>query len=416
MTTTRAQVQLDVKEMRFPPCIARQAILTADKEVCGYELLFREGKEEYFFGSDAEGATRSTLNTSVLVGLDVLGDGHPAFINFTRDILQKEYVRLFPKEQIVVEILETVAGDEAMKWSCQRLKHAGYKIALDDFVPGDSRESLVPFSDFIKVDFKAVALADSARLANVHGKTCKMVAEKVETQEDFNAARKAGFTHFQGYFFRRPERLKTRQIPANQATYLRLLQAVSKTDVDLREVEDLIKHEASLCYQLLRYMNSPRFGLFSSVQSIGHAATMLGERELCRWIRLAVTLVIGQDSSSDLVLSSLVRARFCELIGPRVEHGKSDLFLMGILSLMDVILEEPMGVILHHISIDPDTKAQLLDKESPLSPIYELMLAREDGDWAKVATLIAELKLPADFVTDSYNDAMIWARQYTRQM
>ena len=141
-----------------------------------------------------------------------------------------------------------------------------------------------------------------------------------------------------------------------------------------------------------------------------------GERELCRWIRLAVTLVIGQNSSSDLVLSSLVRARFCELIGPRVEHGKSDLFLMGILSLMDVILEEPMGVILHQISIDPDMKAQLLGVKSPLAPIYELMLAREEGNWERVATLIEEFNLPADFVTDSYNDAMIWARQYTRQM
>lgn len=316
----------------------------------------------------------------------------------------------------MVEILETVAGDEVVKWSCQRLKHAGYRIALDDFVPGDSRESLVPFADFIKVDFKEVSLAESAKLADAHGKTCRMVAEKIETKEDFSVAQKAGFTLFQGFFFRRPERLKTRAIPANQATYLRLLQAVAKTDVDLSEVEDLIKHEASLCYQLLRYMNSPRFGLSSEVQSIGHAARMLGERELCRWIRLIVTLFIGQDSSSDLVLSSLVRARFCELIGPRVKHGKSDLFLMGIFSLMDVILEEPMGMILHQISIDPDIKAQLLGIESPLSPIYELMLAREDGNWEKVATLTEELKLRADFVTDSYNESMIWARQFTRQM
>ena len=125
MTTTRAQVQLDTKEMRFPPCIARQPILTADKKVCAYELLFREGKEDYFFGQDPEGATRTTLHTSVLVGLDVLGDGHPAFINFTRDILQKEYVRLFPKEQIVVEILETVAGDEVVKVVVSAAKTCG---------------------------------------------------------------------------------------------------------------------------------------------------------------------------------------------------------------------------------------------------------------------------------------------------
>ena len=230
-------------------------------------------------------------------------------------------------------------------------------------------------------------------------------------------ADKDGFTLFQGYFFRRPERMRARHIPANQASYLRLLQAISAPQVDLTAVENLIKHDASLCYRLLRYLNSPLLGVSSPVHSIRHGMNLLGERELVRWIRMATTLAMGQDKCSDLVLSSMVRARFCELIAPKLEHDKTDLFLMGMLSLMDAILEIPMGVVVEGLALDARVKEQLLQAkighESPLTPIYHLMLAREAGEWEDVTTLAKKLNLSLPFVNRAYTEAVAWAREMT---
>jgi c-di-GMP-related signal transduction protein len=187
--------------------------------------------------------------------------------------------------------------------------------------------------------------------------------------------------------------------------------------VDFAEIEGLIKHEPSLCYRLLRYLNSPLLGLSAPVLSIRHAFNMLGERELVRWIRMAGTLAMGQDKCSDLVLSSLVRARFCELIAPKVRHADHELYLMGLLSLMDAILEVPMGVVIEPLPLGPETKAQLLcgktGNRTPLSSIYDLMMARETGDWGQVTKLGKELNLSIVFIAASYNEAMRWAHQLT---
>jgi EAL and modified HD-GYP domain-containing signal transduction protein len=198
---------------------------------------------------------------------------------------------------------------------------------------------------------------------------------------------------------------------------MRLLSAVSKADINVAEIEGLIKHEPSLCYKLLRYLNSPLLGLSSPVLSVRHALGLLGEQEAVKWIRMATTLIMGHDKCSDLVLSSLVRARFCELIGPKVEHGKGDLFLLGMLSLMDAILAAPMGVVLDGLSVEPDIKAQLLrgktGPKTPLSAIYDLMLAREAGDWTQVIRLGKELNVSLSFVAEKSNEAMRWAHEIT---
>ena len=211
--------------------------------------------------------------------------------------------------------------------------------------------------------------------------------------------------------------MRARHIPASQASYLRLLQAISAPELDLLALEDLIKHDASLCYRLLRYLNSPVLGVPSQVNSIRHGMSLLGERELVRWIRMATTLVMGQEKCSDLVLSSLVRARFCELLAPKLEYKGSDLFLLGMLSLMDAILEVPMGIVVEGLAFDAETKAELLGaktgSETPLTPIFNLMVARELGEWETVTILARKLNLSLPFVNRAYNEAMAWARQMT---
>jgi c-di-GMP-related signal transduction protein len=399
------------------PCLGRQPILTKDEKVLGYELLFREAPDERHFHSDLETATTSIIDTLNVVGFDAVCDGRLAFINCTEQMLLKEFFLLLPPDQVVIE-LQTVPVNQAVAKACMQLRQKGYKIALDNFTLDDPREPLAIYADFLKVDIRNHSFAQNAALAAKHAtRNRQMLAEKVETRVQLLEASTTGYTLFQGYFFRYPERMRARHIPANQATQLRLLQVISAVEVNLDDVEDLIKHDASLCYRLLRYLNSPLVGMPSPVRSVRHAMALLGERELVRWLRMATTLAMGQDKCSDLVLSSLVRARFCELISPKIDHGKSDLFLIGMVSLMDAILEIPMGVVVEGLAFDATTKDALLGakkgSETPLTPLYRLMLAREEGDWEEVTAQARKLNLSLPQVNRAYNEAMVWARQMT---
>ena len=397
------------------PCVARHPILADHEKVLGYELLFQQDGSEPYASSDMESVACAIIDALSLIGLDVLCDGRAAFIDCTHQMLLMEYFALLPPE-VVIESHESVPADEAVITVCQRLKQGGYLIALDNFVPSDAQEPLVPYADFIKIDIKKVSPEDSAAMVlRYANKQCRMLAQKVETRQDFAVAKRGGFTQFQGYFFRHTEQLPARHIPANRMTYLQLLRAISKSEMDFAEIEDLVKREPSLCYRLLRYLNSPLLGVSSPVLSIRHALNLLGERELARWIRMASAMAMGEGKSSDLVLSSLVRARFCELIAPKVEHGKSDLYLMGLLSLMDAILEVPIGVVIDELPLDHEIKEQLVGgksgKKTILSPIYDLMVAREAGDWEKVTELGKDLNLSLYFMSASYNEALRWAHQ-----
>ncbi len=204
--------------------------------------------------------------------------------------------------------------------------------------------------------------------------------------------------------------LSTREMPANRINYLRMLQEVSRPELDLTALEKLIKSEASVCYRLLRYLNSAVFGFRKEIHSVKHALSLLGERDLRRWIRLVAAVGAGQDKTSDLVLSALVRGRFGELLSPHVKHGESDLFLMGLLSLIDAMLELPMESVLERIPLDHETKAVLLGRPSELRPVFRLMLAHESGEWTAAESLSKEMNLNAEDVAGYYWQAQEWAR------
>jgi c-di-GMP-related signal transduction protein len=326
--TTPAPVR-NSKAMRY---VARQPIFDREEKVFGYELLFRDSLENCFVG-DADEASRATLDRSLVMGLDVLCDGRRAFVNCTRDRLIKGLVGLLPSTTTVVEILETVPADADVMAACHSLKGQGYLIALDDYVADDRREPLADMADIIKVDLLLTTLDERERLIKQFGPwRCRMLAEKVETQSQFEQARDQGFVYFQGYFFRRPEMMGTHDMPANRLNYIRMLQEVSRPELDVPGREKLIKEEASVCYRLLRYLNSAVFGFKKEIHSVRHALLLPGERDLRRWVRLIAAVGAGRDKTSDLVLSALVRGRFCELLSPKVAHGESDLFLMGLLS------------------------------------------------------------------------------------
>jgi c-di-GMP-related signal transduction protein len=400
-----------VKELKPLRYVARQPIVDREEKVFGYELLFRDGLENAFTG-DTDEASRATLDRSLLMGLDILCDGRRAFVNCTRDTLVKGLVTLLPSTITVVEVLETVPADAEVVAACRHLKEAGYTIALDDYVANDPRESLAEMADIIKVEMQLTTEEERAVMMKRFGPwRCRMLAEKIETQAEFVRARDQGFVYFQGYFFRRPEMMNTRDLPANRLNYLRMLEAVSRAELNVGRLEKLIKAEASVCYRLLRYMNSAIFGFKSEIHSVRHALSILGERDVRRWVRLVAAVGAGQDRPSDLVLAALVRGRFGELLSPRVAHGESDLFLLGLLSLIDAMLEMPMADVLERIPLDQATKAVLLGQPSVLGPVFQLMLAHESGKWEAAAELSRSLSVDSEDVAGYYWQAQQWARE-----
>ena len=391
--------------------VARQPILDRAQKVFGYELLFRNGIEDYFAADDINVAARSTLDSSLLFGLNTLCHNSRAFVNCTLEILLKDLVTLLPPSQTVVEILETVEPDDRVVAACKRLRTAGYLIALDDFAPNDPRAVLSDFADIIKVDVRATKMEERAGMIRRFGSPkCKMLAEKLETPHEFYQARDMGFTYFQGYFFCRPEVVRGREVPASRVRYLQLLEMVSRSEIEMRELEKLLKQEAAICYRLLRYLNSPIFGLSLEVKSVRHAMAILGERELRRWIRLSVTVGAAEQGCSELVLMGMTRARFCELLSDQVRTN-NDLFLMGLLSVMDAILEIDINTLLERVPVDSETKAALLGETGGLGALYQLMLAQESGDWPKASALTKELRLSDDKVGNAWWQAMTWAQE-----
>lgn len=394
--------------------VARQPILDRGQKVFGYELLFRDGVENYFNCDDPDRAARATLDSSLMLGVGTLCHNSRAFVNCTREVLLKDLVTLLPPSQTVVEVLETVEPEDRVIAACKRLKEAGYLIALDDFAPNDPRVVLCEFADMIKVDVLATKLEERVGMLRRFGSAkCKMLAEKLETPQEFLQAKNMGFTYFQGFFFCKPEVVSGREVPASRMHYLRLLEMVSRPEIEMRDLERLLKQEAAICYRLLRYLNSPVFAMKLEIKSIRHAMAILGERELRRWIRLIVTVGAAEQGCSELVLMGMTRARFCELLSEKVK-ATTDLFLMGLLSVMDAILEVDMSTLLSKLPVDHDIKAALLGQAGTLRPLYQLMLAQESGEWEQAGLLTRQLRLTDELVGNAWWGAMTWAQDVTK--
>jgi c-di-GMP phosphodiesterase len=403
-------VDLNSEEFRPARFAARMPILSANGKVFGYKLLFRNDFNNYFPFVEGDAASRGVIDMSSLIGLATLSNNLPAFVVTTRDTLVEDYLGLLSPRQVIVEIPETVPMDSDVAQACWRLKEKGYKIAFSSFRNQDPRDEFKGVADFLKIDIKVLPLADVARLTrHYHGCGLQLVAEKVETKDDFDFCKSVGFNLFEGYFFRKPEVMRARGVQSNRMVYLRLLAAISKPNLDWKELEEIVKSDPMIYLRLLRYLNSAIFGLQSEVKTITQALTILGEDEVRRWCRLTGMLELSKNKPSDLALAALVRARFAESFSDSMDSGGSDLFLVGLLSLMDAILDIPMRDVLEGLPLDANTRSVLLENEGPLAQVYELMLAVEAGQWPKIVALAWQLGVDQDFVAHSQWEAMEWA-------
>jgi EAL and modified HD-GYP domain-containing signal transduction protein len=384
--------------------------------VFGYELLFRSGFKNVFDGSDADQATSSVINNSFFTtGMPTMTGGKKAFINFTRDIILREYATLLPKDSAVIELLENIEPEPDIIDACRRLRDSGYTLALDDFVYDPKYEPLLELAHIVKVDFMISDLAERKKMADRFlPRGIKLLAEKVETLAEFEQAKEMGYSYFQGYFFSKPTIVTGTTIPESKIAKLSLLQEVSRMPFDFNRVESVVKRDVSFSYKLLKMVNSSAFGLRQEVRSIKQALVLLGEKNVRKWASLVTMACMGDDKPAELVLSSVIRGKFFENMAPLVGFGgrEQDMFLLGLFSLIDAITDQPMTSILSEIPLVDDVKQVLLGSlPGRLSDTYDTLLAYEGADWDRFITLGNEIKLDESKVPPVYTEAIEWGHE-----
>jgi c-di-GMP-related signal transduction protein len=399
--------------------LARQPILDAQGSVFGYELLYRGALSDTSCTADGDLASARVLTDAVLeVGLDTLTSGRPAFLNLTRPLILQRVATLLPASAAVYEIREDVVIDDDVFEACRELHERGYRLALDDFVIGSDAERLMPFVSFVKIDLTLTPMSvvlDQPRLFKAKHKGIMLVAEKVETREVFEATKQAGYELFQGYYFRRPVMRTGTTLPTKHVTFLRLLSELNKPDLTVRELEALIKRDASLSLKVLRCVNSAALPLRREVRSIHDAVVLLGIGPIRQWASVWCLASLNTGGSPELATLALLRARSCELLGDNCHVADhAELFLVGLCSLLDSMLGRPMSEALDHLPLSPKAKRTLLGEASPMRSVLDAIIAREHGGWATVEASAESVGLSQASLSHAYVGALRWARELTR--
>jgi c-di-GMP-related signal transduction protein len=390
--------------------IARQPIFDEKLKLFGYELLYRASTENVFRPFKEASGTLIVDSTTVF-GLQTLIGHTKAFVNLDLPSLQRGTPRLLPPDRVVIEILENVTPSQELVQLCAALCSDGYTLALDDYI-GDSKwEPLLPLVKFLKVDFRGCDSPTRAAIAARHRTkndpaAMRLLAEKIETNSDLLEARSLGYTYFQGFFFCKPSTISAKEIPANKLNCLRLLHLVASPDFSYDAVEELLKTDPALVYKLLRYLNSWLVAVRGEIHSIREAIALLGEKEFRRWISVLAVVAMASDKPHELIRTALTRAFFCEGLAktlPVPAHPSmksSELFLMGLLSVTDAILDRPMQQVLASLPIAPEVRAALCGDSNPYRDVYDLLLAYERADWPALSVASARLGIEESAVAD----------------
>jgi EAL and modified HD-GYP domain-containing signal transduction protein len=350
--------------------VARQPIFDQDRSVVAYELLFRSGSGNVFAADvDPDKASARVLSNALDVfGLDALTLHKPALVSATPRVLIDGQYACWPPTRLVIELESNVEPDFDTLAACSAAKAAGYSLALDGFCNQPALEPLLPFVDVIGVHFRtltqSVREAISKRFA---GTPARLLAKRLEARAEFEMARALGYEEFQGAFFSKPELVRRQDIPVAKAVYLQFLRELSRPRLDYARIEQVIKQDVGLSVKLLRYLNSASFGWRAEISSIRQALSMLGERPFRRWASLLLVSVVSADRPAELLTTCLTRARFCEqLAGDLGLQGQElDLFLVGLLSLMDALVGRPLPELLADMAVPAEIADALVPNEQP---------------------------------------------------
>ncbi|WP_371876186.1 EAL and HDOD domain-containing protein [Vibrio sp. HB161653] len=380
--------------------IARQPILDVDLNTQGYELLFRDGPKNTFPDIDPELATSRLLSDHLLVNINETLNGKFGFVNFPYESLINGIPSLFPKEALIVEILEDCPPTDELLVAVKELAQQGYQLALDDFIPHQTWGRFLPYISIIKFDIRAVTIEKAAKfIRSVHSVYPKMtfLAEKVETYDEFKQARAAGFVLFQGYFFSKPEMIQNKHVNPSLLTTIKLCQEIAQSPMDLKAVEQIVASDVTLSFKLLSYVNT-RFYLQKSIKSFSQALAYLGEEKIRQFSSLVSLACIEGSKPNALYQLAVARAQRCHDIVKQLDshytHGEA--FLVGMFSLLDSLLDQPLESILSQTPLDQEIITALLKGEGLLAQVLQLVIAYENAHWSAFHQYQHELNLDSD--------------------
>jgi EAL and modified HD-GYP domain-containing signal transduction protein len=397
--------------------VARQPIFRRDKRLYAYELLFRDNLTNIFPDIDGDSATSKLLfNSFLTIGMEKICGRKKAFINFTEDMLVKRVPLMFSKDKIVVEILEDVEPEVEVINACREIAEKGYVLAMDDFYYKSELEPLISLANLIKIDFRSTSSQEIEEyVKKLSEYDVYLLAEKIETYEEFAEALEMGFHYFQGYFFSKPEIIKGRDISASELNILNIMAEANKEELEIQTLEKLIAMDLTISYKLFRYINSTYFKRASEISSIKQAIVLLGEMRLRRFLSLIAMSNLSPGKPDELLRKSIIRARFCELVGEMTSTGvsPSELFVLGLFSLIDAIMDDSMENLMKKLPLSKNIKDVLLYNNGELKDYLNLAVCYETGDWERMPEATAALGINEEELPQCYMDALSWADSLT---
>ena len=396
-------------------CVARQPIFTKGLKVYGYELFFQDNNAAASTGEiHRDTASSETVLSSIRdLRIEKVTNGKRAFINFAEKLMLDYIPPLLPDSIPVVEITDPIEPNAEMLKKCRELKEKGYLFAFDDFVLMPGYGDFLPFADIIRVDFTRAPL-DAARRYMAMGawRNVTLLAKMLETNDDFEMAKSMGFTIFQGSFFCKPVNIETKgRISPLKINCLRLIGLSFNSNVDFVEIAEIIKQDVALSYMLFRVVNSAFFRLQYTVSNIKQALAILGLEEIKKWITLISLSRMTDDKPNELVVMSLTRGRFMELLAPLVGElpNKDDMFMTGLLSLMDSLMDMTLKELVHKTGISDEISAPLLTREGEIGELLSMIISYENAEWDMAQELAGKYGISMDAVSDCYISAIEWA-------
>lgn len=391
--------------------MARQPIMDAMRNVQGYELLYRRtAGATTAEGASADVATASVIDGLFGIGLEALTGGHRAFINVSRQLLLDGIPAVLPADRVVLELGADIEADDDVLRACRECKSAGYSLALDDFTPGDESDPLVALASFLKVSLRETRRPTGLRRSGA-GPTPTLVATDVETPDSCRSAAEDGFGLFQGFFLGKPTLKAGRAVPAQHVAGVRLLHALHDPDLTILQLDDLVRHDAAMCFLILRTVNSAAYGLRTSVSSIHEALVLLGRDTVRRWAALWALAGLGRHTHAELLTMATIRARCCELLAASSRGGQesAEAFMVGLCSMLEAILEQPLPELLASTPLDGAVKDALLGGDTVARRTLDCVVAYERGEWDRCVALAASAGVSPTVLPGAYAEALHWS-------
>jgi c-di-GMP-related signal transduction protein len=395
--------------------VGRQPILDRGWNIAGYELLFRSSHANFRDATDDVSATSQVIaNAALGFGLNRLVGDKPAFINFDRTLLLGDWTTVLPPEKVVIEILKGVEPDRQVLTACEALRERGYALAFHPSGDNDQAAEFAPFVDILRVDFQKTTPGDQESLVRRYQKhNIRMIAGKVETEDEFVRASQLGYHYFQGFFFASPVVLHTSRVPASKMGGFRLVKLIQHDDMDFDSVEEVIRLDIAFSHSLLTYVNSAAFQWPTRIESIREGLLLLGADGVRKWAWMASLSSLGENRPPVLMAQVLIRGRFCEVISGMMTlpSGDADPFLIGMFSLLDAILQRPIEGILDEMNVGPHIRLALLGApgaDNPLALVLKIVKAYELGDFAQVDSAARIIGMSPDEMSTGYLECLSW--------